>query len=108
VVPDFSFDTLLFANGMVKEGSFDRKKEMVEKILNSRDRGIEAKCHAKNTIVNALLERGLIVQNIPRSFQSMNNEAPYSISYCPDFGFYFEDASQHLSAYSDLLRRQFG
>ncbi len=88
----FSFGTLLLANGMMEQGAIDKGKEIVEKIFSARDRGVEAERHAKNAIVAALLERGMAVQSIPTSTENRRSEATGSISYRPDFGFYFENA----------------
>ena len=90
----YSFDTILLANGMIEKGTVNKEKEIVEKMLSRKDRALATERHAKNAIVSALLERGVSIQTVSASMTHVKYEAPFSLSYCPDFAFYFPNAPQ--------------
>ena len=83
---DFSFDTLLLANGMVKSSVVERGKEFVERFTSSNVYGVQLERHAKNAILNAIVDRGITVQSIHPDFDNRKNEAPYGIHLYYSFG----------------------
>lgn len=82
---DFSFDTLLLANGMVRASVVERGKNIVENALFRHEYGIELERHAKNAIINAVIDRGVTVQGIHPDYNHRKNEAPFSIHLSYDF-----------------------
>ncbi len=82
---DFSFDTLLLANGMVKASVVERGKKFVESINSRNIYGIDLERHAKNAILNAVIDRGITVQSIHPDFNNRRNETPYGIPCYYDF-----------------------
>ena len=82
---DFSFDTLLLANGMVKASVVDREKRYAENHTSFQERCISLERHAKNAIVNALMERGVTIQSIHPDYDNRKNEAPFGIRLSYDF-----------------------
>lgn len=82
---DFSFDTLLLANGMVRASVVERGKNIVENALFRHEYGIELERHAKNAIINAVIDRGVTVQGIHPDYNHRKNEAPFGIYLSYDF-----------------------
>lgn len=85
---DFTLGSLLAANGMVDRTMVEKGKDYVDRMLSARDRGITIERHMKNAIMNALLERGLIVQSIPAELDNRKSESPFGIRAPYDFNFY--------------------
>ena len=83
---DFSFDTLLLANGMVRASVVERGKNYVEQFTSIREQGITLERHAKNAIINAVINRGITIQSIHPDFDNRNREAPFGIRLFYDFG----------------------
>ena len=93
---DFSFTMLQIANGMVASQVMERGKDFVERFTSRQEEGIALERHAKNAIINAVIDRGAVVQSIPSDFDSRRNEAPYGISLPYDFSLYLPDAPHQL------------
>ena len=91
---DFSYGALLIANGMFEQRAIDQGKAFTEQLLSDREHGIDNERHAKNAVMSALLERGVIVQSIPSDYNAFRSERPYGISVAYDFDFYIEDAPE--------------
>ncbi len=91
---NFTLDMLLLANGMVEQRTVEKSKEYIERFSTARDKGIDLERHAKNAIVNALLERGIGVQSIPADMNVRKNEAPYGIATIYDFTLYLPNEPQ--------------
>lgn len=91
---DYSFNTLLLANGMTNAETNDLAKPMTQKLID-QETALAIKRHAKNIMINALLERGFSVQSVPRdTINSRENECPSGI-YAPyDFAFYVSGAPE--------------
>lgn len=95
---EISFDSILLANGTAKKTNLERGKAFVDAVLgygynasNERIRRL-----VKNTIVRELMDRGLVVQKIPDSFERRRTNAPFGLSLPFDFNFYVPDAKQQL------------
>jgi len=85
---DFTFGSLLAANGMVDRTMVEKGKDYVDRMLSARDRGIALERHMKNAIMNALLERGFTVQTIPAELDNRKHESPFGVRTPYDFNFY--------------------
>lgn len=82
---DFSLDMLLLANGIVKSSVVNRGKKYAENHASVQERCISLERHAKNAIVNALMERGITIQSIHPDFDNRKNEAPFGLHLPYDF-----------------------
>lgn len=93
---DFTFDILLMANGMVDPKVVERGKNYVERFTSMREQGIALERHAKNAIVNAVIDRGITIQSIPPEFDCRRNEAPFGINLAYDFCLYVPSETHQL------------
>ena len=93
---DFSFSMLQIANGMVDPQVVERGKDYVERFTSIQEQGIALERHAKNAIINAVMDRGAVVQSIPSDFNNRRNESPFGIQLAYDFTLYLPDAPQQL------------
>ena len=82
---DYSFDSLLLANGMVKSSVVERGKNFVEQFTSNREQGITLERHAKNAIINAVMDRGITIQSIHPDFDNRKKESPFGIHLSYDF-----------------------
>lgn len=85
---DFTFDVLLFANGMMDSKIIEQGKNFAEQFVSNREYGISLERHAKNAILNAVIDRGIAVQSIHPDFENRRNEAPYGMQLYYDFSLY--------------------
>lgn len=93
---DFSMDVLLLANGMVDPNAVKRGKDYIERYTSRQERGIALERHAKNAIMNAVIDRGYIVQNIPADFDNRRNQSPFGIRLPYDFNLFVPSEEQQL------------
>lgn len=93
---DFSFSMLQMANGMVDPQVVERGKGYVERFASIQEQGIALERHAKNAIINAVMDRGVVVQSIPSDFNNRRNETPFGIQLAYDFTLFLPDAPHQL------------
>lgn len=93
---DFSLTMLQIANGMIDLQVVERGKGFVERFTSRQEEGIALERHAKNAIINAVMDRGATLQSIPACFDNRRNEAPFDIQLAYDFSLYLPDAPHQL------------
>lgn len=99
---DFTHEVLLIANGMRDSNWVDSGKNYVEHVISMQEQGIALERHAKNAIVNAVIDRGVIVQNIPADLDNRRRETPYGIRLAYDFCLYVPN-EEHQLWYFDVI-----
>lgn len=93
---DFTFDILLMANGMVDSQRVESEKAYTERYISVREQRITLERHAKNAVINAVLDRGISVQSIPSDFDRTKAETPFGMYLRSDFGLYVPSENHQL------------
>jgi len=85
---DFPYGSLLAANGMVDSAMVDRGQDYVQKFFSKREEGRQLERRMKNAVMNALLDRGFVVQSIPDELNTRKNRPSNGMKAPYDFDFY--------------------
>lgn len=82
---DFSLEILLRANGMIPKADDVRDKKNLEYFNSAMEKGIAIERHARNAIINTILDQGVPIQSTNCQFLNAPKGFPYGVTLEFDF-----------------------